>query len=117
VVETGGLENRLRGDSHGGSNPSSSARTSLLHGIKISLPESLCDFIDQQVKTKGFWNVSEYFRGLLRNAQEEEEKKQLEALLLEGLETGGDDMVVDKAFWSDVREATAVLISKHQKKK
>jgi hypothetical protein len=25
VVETGGLENRLRGDSHGGSNPSSSA--------------------------------------------------------------------------------------------
>jgi hypothetical protein len=25
VVETGGLENRLRGNSHGGSNPSSSA--------------------------------------------------------------------------------------------
>ena len=25
MVETGGLENRLRGDSHGGSNPSSSA--------------------------------------------------------------------------------------------
>ena len=28
MVETGGLENRLRGDSHGGSNPSSSARFS-----------------------------------------------------------------------------------------
>ena len=26
MVETGGLENRLRGDSHGGSNPSSSAK-------------------------------------------------------------------------------------------
>jgi (p)ppGpp synthase/HD superfamily hydrolase len=34
VVETGGLENRLRGNSHGGSNPSSSASLSELSAVQ-----------------------------------------------------------------------------------
>ena len=37
--------------------------------ITISLPDSLRAFVDDQVATKGFGNVSEYFRGLLREAQ------------------------------------------------
>jgi len=84
--------------------------------LTISLPESLREFIDQQVKTKGYGNVSEYVRGLLRDAQEEEEKKRLENLLLEGLETGGPDLEVNQAFWADVREATSEIIAKHKKR-
>ena len=49
--------------------------------ITISLPDSLRAFVDDQVATKGFGNVSEYFRGLLREAQTREQEARLEALL------------------------------------
>ena len=57
--------------------------------VTISLPESLKAFIDHQLATKGYGNVSEYFRSLLREAQKEEEDARLETLLLEGLAGGG----------------------------
>lgn len=38
--------------------------------VTISLPESLKAFIDHQLATKGYGNVSEYFRSLLREAQQ-----------------------------------------------
>ena len=53
--------------------------------LTISLPDSLKAFIDEQLATKGFGNVSEYVRSLLREAQAKEREAQLEALLLEGL--------------------------------
>ena len=36
--------------------------------LTISLPDSLKEFIDREVETKGYGNVSEYVRGLLRDA-------------------------------------------------
>lgn len=53
--------------------------------ITISLPDSLKAFVEAQLTTKGYGNVSEYFRSLLREAQEKERDARLEALLLEGL--------------------------------
>ena len=53
--------------------------------VTISLPESLKTFVETQTANKGFGNVSEYFRGLLREAQEKGREARLEALLLEGL--------------------------------
>jgi antitoxin ParD1/3/4 len=53
--------------------------------VTISLPDSLKAFIDAQLATKGYGNVSEYFRSLLREAQAKEQDARLEALLLEGL--------------------------------
>ena len=53
--------------------------------LTISLPESLKAFIDAQIATKGYGNVSEYIRGLLRDAQAKEQDARLETLLLEGL--------------------------------
>jgi antitoxin ParD1/3/4 len=53
--------------------------------VTISLPDSLKAFIDTQIATKGYGNVSEYFRSLLREAQPKEQDARLEALLLEGL--------------------------------
>jgi antitoxin ParD1/3/4 len=53
--------------------------------VTISLPDSLKTFIDSQVASKGFGNVSEYVRSLLREALAREEDVRLEALLLEGL--------------------------------
>ena len=70
--------------------------------VTISLPASLKDFVDRQVATKGYGNVSEYFRGLLREAQQKEADARLEALLLEGL-TSGDPIPVTKEFWTELR--------------
>src|SRR5271165_1287700 len=66
--------------------------------VTISLPETLKAFIDQQVATKGYGNVSEYFRSLLREAQERYEEAGLEVLLREGLATGGKDIPLTRAF-------------------
>jgi antitoxin ParD1/3/4 len=70
--------------------------------VTISLPESLKQFVDAQVASKGYGNVSEYFRSLLREAQQKEADARLEALLLEGL-ASGDPIPVDDKFWSELR--------------
>ena len=68
--------------------------------VTISLPESLKEFVDVQVATKGYGNASEYFRSLLREAQQKEADARLEALLLEGL-ASGDPIPVTKQFWTE----------------
>lgn len=82
--------------------------------ITISLPESLKAFIDEQLATKGYGNVSEYFRSLLRAAQEEEAEAKLEALLAEGLATGGDDIPLTREFWKDLKAEAKALAKQHQ---
>jgi antitoxin ParD1/3/4 len=79
-----------------------SNRRLLMTTVTISLPESLKQFVDAQVASKGYGNVSEYFRSLLRDAQEREAEARLEALLLEGL-ASGDPIPVTEKFWSDLR--------------
>lgn len=85
--------------------------------VTISLPESLKTFIDEQLATKGYGNVSEYFRSLLRAAQERDEDARLEALLLEGLATGGKDIPLSRQFWKDLKAEAAGLAKKHQGRK
>lgn len=82
--------------------------------VTISLPESLKLFIDEQLATKRYGNVSEYFRSLLREAQEREDDARLEALLLEGLTSGGEDIPLTKAFWAEVRGETAAVARKQE---
>ena len=81
--------------------------------VTISLPESLKAFIDHQVATKGYGNVSEYFRSLLREAQKEEEDGRLEVLLLEGL-ASGDDVPVTPEFWKDLKAEARKIAAKHK---
>jgi antitoxin ParD1/3/4 len=85
--------------------------------VTISLPESLKTFIDDQLATKGYGNVSEYFRSLLRDAQERDEEARMEALLLEGLATGGDDIPLTRAFWKDLKTEALGLAKKHTTRK
>jgi antitoxin ParD1/3/4 len=81
--------------------------------VTISLPESLRAFIDHQLATKGYGNVSEYFRSLLREAQKEEEDGRLEVLLLEGL-ASGDDVPVTPEFWKDLKAEARKIAAKHK---
>jgi antitoxin ParD1/3/4 len=75
----------------------------------ISLPECLKRFVDAQVASKGYGDVSEYFRSLLREAQQKEADARLEALLLEGL-ASGDPTPIDEKFWSELRAETEQLV-------
>ena len=81
--------------------------------VTISLPESLKAFVDLQLAHRGYGNVSEYFRTLLREAQTKEEDARLEALLLEGL-LSGEDIPVTEEFWRDLK-AEAVQIARKRK--
>ena len=84
--------------------------------VTISLPESLKAFLERQVASKGYGNVSEYFRTLLREARAKEEDSRLEALLLEGL-TSGEDIPLTKEFWSALKAEAGRLAQKHRAKK
>ena len=84
--------------------------------VTISLPDSLKEFVDTQVATKGYGNVSEYFRSLLREAQQNEADAWLEALLLEGL-ASGDPIPVTKEFWDNLRVRTEKIVEKHSARK
>jgi antitoxin ParD1/3/4 len=84
--------------------------------VTISLPESLKTFIDRQLATKGYGNVSEYFRSLLRDAQQEEEDARLETLLLEGL-AGGRDIPITREFWKGLKAEAREIAAKHKTRK
>lgn len=84
--------------------------------VTISLPESLKTFIDQQVSTKGYGNVSEFVRSLLREAQVREEESRLETLLVEGL-SGGADIPLSREFWNDLKAEAKELARQHKGRK
>lgn len=85
--------------------------------VTISLPDSLKEFVDDQLATKGFGNVSEYFRTLLRDAQQREEDARLEALLIEGLNAGGKDIPLSQKFWKDLRAEAIEMVKQHEVRK
>ena len=85
--------------------------------VTISLPEPLKDFLDHQISTKGYGNVNEYFRTLLREAQEKEHEANLRELLLEGLHSGEDIPMTDQ-FWKGLcSEALSMIEERKVRKK
>ena len=84
--------------------------------VTIPLPESLRVFIDRQIATKGYGNVSEYFCSLLRDAQKEEEDARVEALLLDGL-ASGDDIPITREFRKDLNAEASDIAAKHKARK
>jgi len=70
--------------------------------VTVSMPDSLKEFLDREVATKGYGNVSEYIRSLLREAQAKESDARLYALLLEGM-MSGEEIPVDEGFWKKLR--------------
>jgi antitoxin ParD1/3/4 len=84
--------------------------------VTISLPESLKAFIDRQLATKGYGNVSEYFRSLLREAQQAEEDARMEALLLEGL-AGCGDIPLTREFWKELKSEAKQIAASHKARK
>jgi antitoxin ParD1/3/4 len=70
--------------------------------MNISLPESLKAFIEGEVATGGYSSVSEYVRTLVREDQKRKARERVEALLLEGLNSG-EATELTAADWEEIR--------------
>ncbi len=81
--------------------------------LNISLPESMRDFISEQVAKGGYSTASEYIRNLIRQELERVAKTQLETLLLEGLDSGEAIEITDE-WWEQKRTE---LVEKVRKQK
>ena len=69
--------------------------------VNVSLPETLKEYIEEQVTYGGYGTTSEYLRELIREDKKRKAQERLESLLLEGLESG-DAIPVTPEFWKDL---------------
>ena len=82
--------------------------------MNISLPDPMKDFVEEEVSNGSYGSVSEYIRGLVREAQERKANERLHRLLMEGLDSGRP-IEATPEFWSDVRSDVAARIAAHKK--
>jgi antitoxin ParD1/3/4 len=71
--------------------------------ISISIPEPLHDFVEKQVGEGRFPTASEYLGSLISEDQKRREQQHLEALLLEGLESGPMREMTQEA-WQELKQ-------------
>jgi antitoxin ParD1/3/4 len=84
--------------------------------LNISLPQELKNYIEQQTQ-QGYSTPSEYVRELIREDQKRRAKEKLDALLMEGLNSG-PPLAADAQFWEELRkEARARLAARKKKAK
>ena len=70
--------------------------------LQISLPESLQQFIDQQVREGSYNNTDEYIYHLILEDQKRNAKQQLEEMLIAGLDSG-DPIEITDDWWENKR--------------
>lgn len=73
--------------------------------MNISLPEALKRYVETRVAGGEYGNTSEYIRDLIRHDRDDRlqwEQQRLEALLLEGIESGPAELLTERA-WEDLR--------------
>ena len=67
--------------------------------MNISLPDDMKDFVDRQVRARGFMSSSEYIRDLIRRQKDIEDFR---ALIQEGIDSGEPD-ISDEDFFASLR--------------
>jgi antitoxin ParD1/3/4 len=70
--------------------------------MNISLPDQLKEFVDNQVNSGHYSTVSEYIRELIRVDVKRKGQETLEALLMEGIQSGGATEMT-RQDWDDIR--------------
>ena len=84
-----------------------------MQSMNISLPDPLKQFVDQQIDQGRYSSVSEYIRELIRADEKRKAEEQLEAKLLEGLNS--PETQLSRAEWGAIRkEALAKLGTRKQ---
>jgi antitoxin ParD1/3/4 len=82
-----------------------------MESMNISLPDPLKQFVDGQIAQGRYSSASEYVRELIRADEKRKAEDQLEAKLLEGLNSA--ETTLTAADWKDLRaEALAKLAAR-----
>ena len=68
-------------------------------------------YVEEQVANGGYSTLSEYFRELVRLDQKRKAQERLEALLLEGLDSGAATPMTAKD-WEDIRQSVLKKVAK-----
>lgn len=74
--------------------------------MNISLPEAMKSFVEEQVQKGEYGSASEYVRDLVRRDQQVRAQAKLEALLIEGIESG-EPMPVTASYWDALKRDLA----------
>jgi Arc/MetJ-type ribon-helix-helix transcriptional regulator len=76
--------------------------------ISLELPDTIGRFVEEQAAKEGFDGAGEYIRSMLRDLLMRKAKEELDAALLEGLDSPSRELHVRE--WEDMRrEATERL--------
>lgn len=71
--------------------------------LHISLSDEMRDFVEARVRGGEFHNQSEYVRDLIRHDQDRRARQRVDALLMEGLESGEAQEMSD-SDWEEIRQ-------------
>lgn len=83
--------------------------------MNISLPEQLKQFVDGQIAKGRYSSVSEYVRELIRADEKLKAEEQLEALLLDGLNS--EETVLTAADWKAIRTEALAKVGERRKRR
>ncbi|MDM3852818.1 MAG: type II toxin-antitoxin system ParD family antitoxin [Aphanizomenon gracile PMC627.10] len=84
-----------------------------MKSMNISLPDTMRDYIEEQVAQGGYSSASEYFRELVRQDQKQRANERLQTMLLEGLNSGNATEMTAQD-WEDIRQAVREKTNKRQ---
>jgi antitoxin ParD1/3/4 len=84
-----------------------------MQSMNISLPDPLKQFVDGQVSTGRDGTVSETMRELIRADEKRKAEEQLEAKLLEGLNSAESKLTA--ADWSAIRKEALAKVEARKK--
>ena len=79
--------------------------------MNIALPESMKHFVQERVAEGGYSSVSEYVRDLIRADQKRKAEERIDALLLEGLDSG-QGIAVTPEYWDEKKRRLTERLSK-----
>jgi antitoxin ParD1/3/4 len=79
--------------------------------MNIALPESMKHFVQARVSEGGYSSVSEYMRELIRADQKRKVEERIDALLLEGLDSG-QPLPVTAEYWEEKKRKLTERLSK-----
>ena len=81
--------------------------------MNVSLPEDLKEYVEARTRS-GYSTPSEYVRELIREDQKRQAREKLDALLLEGLNSG-KSLPMDAKFWSELKQEAFSRLASRKK--
>jgi antitoxin ParD1/3/4 len=86
-----------------------------MNTMNIALPESMKQFVQERVAAGGYSSASEYVRELIRADQKRTVEERIDALLLEGLNSGEPIAVTDE-YWDAKKTRLKAQVAKNRAK-